>query len=365
MTTTVEATYILAKQSLIKEYATPIRYPSNVEQLRGDLGRSNFWSGLGVGLAGAALAGTPVGWPLLIGAAAGSAGALNGSVDPNVAGMAKQMTFINASQHSRLNLNADVSALRQDSGIADIVLALKLTYTLDPYALDDKTGILYQDVVGFYIAPDAASRKKFAVNTRGVTPENAIGEIDYATSHSWSASGGITLAKDGSATGNIGATFSTETQTKVKEFSIMGTPATDTRGFLWGARMQLAYSDGVKPHLYNTESPMDLVVNGAFTKWFKDPPPVAARSLPLSLLASFTSNDAASAQGTVDFEFMITQRIMYGWIAGRSGAAGARVGGVAVLVPGFCTVAGTLSVNLTSGAVTIKDDRVKFTTIGD
>lgn len=365
MTTTVlEAPYVLVKDTLIKEYATPIRYPSNLEALRGDLGRSNFWSGLGIGLAGAALIGTPAGWPLLIGAVAGSAGALNGQVDPNVAGMVRQMTFVNAAQHARLNLNVETAALKRDSGIVDVVLALKPTYTLDPYLLEDKTGLLYQDILSFHIAP--AERKFFTINTRGVAPENAIGEIDYTTSHSWSVTGGITVAKEGGPSGSIGATFSTQTQSKVKEFSIMGTPATDTQGFFWGARLQLAYTDVAKPHIYNTENPMDMTVNGTFTKWFKDPPPVAARSLPLSLLATFSSSDdKAISRGTADFNFIMTQRIMYGMVVGRSGAPGAKVGGVAVMVPGICTAKGTITVDLAQNKAYIHDDTVAFTTMAD
>jgi hypothetical protein len=361
----------LVDGSLMRDYSVPIRYPANIEELRGEIGRTAGLLPAALYGAGLVTLGTPFGWPLVM------AGGINtfmgwlGGYDADVANFAKSLKYATASQHARINLNVIAQALKRTSGTVDVVLRLKVLSTVDLHVEDDKHTVLYQDTVGFVIAPTAAAKDHWALNTRGVAPENEIPTISYTAQHTWSANAGIQIGGGTGGSGGGEASFTTATETAVPEFRIHGGVAQDSGGYAWGARMQLAYTDGVKPHVYNTETPNDIAVHGAFTRWFKDPPAVAAgSSLPLTLLATFTSRSTGQDPlKNARFTFRIPQRVMYGHVAGRTGAPGAKIGGSVVMVPALAMVTGELvfdfDTDQTEKKVRIENAEMRFSTITD
>lgn len=353
---------VLARDNVIHDYVTSIRYPDNLEDL---LGASGAWQGVASLLftAGASLLATPAGWPLVIIGGPSHIAGWAGRLDPSVKQFADKLHYVEASQAARINIAVSAAALQRTSNRIDAVLQVKPTFQVDAHRADDKTSVLFQDSVSIFIRQSDADKKDWVLNTLGLAPANAISAVQYSESHTWTAEGGINVsAKDGPSGGAGGSySFSTSSGVTVSDFDLVGS-IVNTGGYVWNASMKNAYTDGTSAHRYDVKTPSDIVVNGAMTKWFKDPPEVACgAALSLPVLATFTRPAPAGASAA--FEFVATQRVQYGYIAGRWGASGAKVGGYPAIVPAVAMASGTIVLDFTQGTVKIEKPAMKLSTL--
>ena len=298
---------IIPLASTSKRWTTPILYPDNLEALRGDLGRANFWAGAGVtGIAAVAIS------PLAaLAAGVGSliAGSTRGA-DPNIAAIAKQMNFVPAAQHARIELAATLTATKFTSSSVTLAFVIRLSFEVDRYLEDDKTGVIYQDILRFECR-----------HYRDPSTENPD--------------------------------------------SPLGSPAMyETYGTTWRMstatyRPLLATQDVQGP--YDPDDPMSLVRNEITTKWLKDPEAGAMGRVEFQSIFGYPIPEAR-ARGDFDVSFAIAQRVMYARVVGRSGLPGLKVGGVGVIVPAFFLVQGNLRVDFTNRTISIRDDTQQFQT---
>lgn len=359
---------VLVDDTVIQNFETAIRYPNNVEDLAGSKGA---WQGVAslVFTAGASLLGTPLGWPLVIIGGPSHIMGWAGKLDASAKEFADKLTYVYASQAARVSIAVRARVLRRTTNHVDAVLQLKPIFQIDPHRPADKTSVLYQDSVSFYIGQSDRDKTYWTLNQLGLAPTNELGSVQYSESNSWSAGGGIQVGKDSNVGGSGGYTFTTATDAAVADFNMVGALPKGMPGYVWNARMQNAYTDGKPAGRYNIDNPPDIVVNGAMTRWFKDPPEVAwGGAFAFPLLATFTSMDANAAdRQTAAFKFSAAQRVQYGYVAGRWGAPGAKVGGLAVIVPAVAAVSGTLVLDFTKGkakdSVRIEDAVMKFSTL--
>lgn len=358
MGTTMAEDNQLILDNVIWDYVTRVRYPNNIEDIVGSYGK---WMGVASLLftAGAPLLATPLGWPMVIVGGpthiAGWAGGLSG----NAKNFVDQLRFVEAAQAVRINVSVAVSALQRNSRHVDAILQFKVTFQVDAHREADKTSVLYQDYVSFFVRPSDGDLNDWQLNTAGVSPDNEIATINYTNTHSWTAAAGI---QPGSSGGSGGYSFTTETTVAIPEFKLVGSLASG--GFIWAALMQQAY-DGTTPGMYST--PEDIIVKHPMTRWFKDPPSVAwGGALPLSLLATFTSRDgSAPDRKTAAFDFVATQKVMYGYVGGRWGAEGAKLGGQPMMVPALVKATGRLVLDFTAQSAAITVPSFAFSTIAE
>jgi hypothetical protein len=108
---------------------------------------------------------------------------------------------------------------------------------------------------------------------------------------------------------------------------------------------------------YDPANPMTLVADKVTTTWLKDP---QAEAMGQCDFVHVYAMGIPLGWERGDMAFALTQRVMYARVVGRSGAEGAKIGGVGVIVPAYFQVNGKLRVDLTNKSLSIVDDSQEF-----
>ena len=196
----------------------------------------------------------------------------------------------------------------------------------------------YMDLYSFRIKP--------------VDPTKAIrdGFIPYAINKTATYTNTLTLNVGGSADvspspgigigGSIG--YSASTTSTVQDFEIKSN-ALNGQAIEWEYNMRNAYDDNpLTGGAFQYKKPTDLIINGALTKWLKDPAELAMGYNPITLVGLYEI--PAHVTGPIEFEFEGLQQLMHVEVVGRWGIPGAELSGIGVAVPHYVVLSGKIIV---------------------
>lgn len=294
-------------------------------------------------------------------------GMVSGGYNSDAVEFAQLIEYADTSKEAGVQFDGTAKVLQRTDGRVDAVLTGTINFNVDGSVNDELTEIVYQDSCAFSIAPFGTG---WSIDSNGVAPLNENAQIVYTWIHGWKASMGMKgvgkyddKGPGGSeeVTAGAEATFTTQTSTRIPEFGVMTKLLTPQDGVTWSADMRQSYSNG--PHTYSQHSPEDLIVNGAATKWLKEPPTIARSTFSLPVLATFSSSTVNPTLSTITLQVTALQRIMYAYVAGRWGLKGARVGGSGIVVPGTYDLSAKLVIDLVKREVRTTDVKGTFSTL--
>ena len=329
----------LFSQNISKRFPVDLELPDNLEALQGDMGRALFWVPFAL---------APVVYPSFISLPFG--GGLAFAITNWTGAHADQLRLARDTSYSRsaepderatstLYFNLDVKALQRDSGEIDIALEPNISFSVQGPSdgqVDERIKLLYQDNLAFgaySLDPD------WGLNNKSVAPQTQQNQATYTYSTGWSATTGFDVpvdpTKGGTVKPGMTVTFNTTSSTVVRDFNLAAvTDPSGQAGVGWRSEMNLCYDGASQTFEYDVRDPYSIVINGVFTKWLKEVPLVSKNGFYIKLLAPFSSNGSGKPKNTRPrFDLVCQQRLSFAYIAGRSGAPGARVGGIAVVVP--------------------------------
>lgn len=261
------------------------------------------------------------------------------------------------------------AAVREDKKV-DFLIQTDATFSVTKETDPEKVKVFYQDICSFAICPKSGADIELELNANEAVPKTVNKSVNYKTVQTWNAKAGISTTSKGTvgdkgsgietnvtASGEVSYIITTDATVSVNDVEIMlNLSDREPNSASWQAVTKQVYTD-VTPHPYDVANYQEgITVNGAFTKWFKNPPDTANNALGLSFLSAFRSKEPLTpGKNKAYLPFNLVQRVIYGEIAGRGGAAGAKVGGTSVVLPLFTMVGGTLVIDIENNKVTIED----------